>query len=471
MPRHPSRRDALRALGATAVAPALTRCAPADPPTLEDWELIRSKIDTVVVVMMENRSFDHYMGALSLEEGRPDVDGLTAGLSNPDLNGEPVEIGPATVDCLEDPPHSWDASHAQFNGGANDGFVTEYAEDAPADIVHEVMAYWDRQMLPTYYAFADQYTICDQWFCSVMSSTWPNRFYALAAQNGGMTGNDRPPESFPSIFTRLDEADLSWGVYFGNLPFALLLPDVGTSPNFDMIEHFFEAAAEGTLPHVSWVEPVYGRNDDHPPEHPLAGQIFIQSVYEALASSPQWDRTLMIVIYDEHGGFHDHVPPPTAEDDRADEGFDQLGFRVPAFAVGPWVKTGHVSKVTYDHTSWLAFVENLLGLEPLTARDAAADPMVDVLDLARMRAGVPRIGVPLPPIDADDAVLYREDCNPLEQLFSRSYSGPRTHQPELDAFADAQLKGTPYDRRDQGDEVYGWLLDLAERRGVLRRHR
>jgi phospholipase C len=471
MRRTLTRRDALHALGAAAAAPALARCAPGEEPAeLEDWELIRSKIDTIVVVMMENRSFDHYLGALRLVEGRVEVDGLDASMSNPHPDGHDEAVRPATIDCVADPPHSWTGSHNQFADGTNAGFVTEYAEEVGSELAGEVMGYWDRVMLPTFYAFADHYTICDQWFCSLMTSTWPNRFYALCAQNDGVTGNDLPTTVYPSIFTRLSEAGVSWGAYYANLPWAVLLPDVGPEPNFSPIEQFFEQAAEGTLPRVCWVEPEYGRNDDHPPEHPLAGQIFVQSIYQALVTSPQWDRTLFIVIYDEHGGFYDHVPPPTAPDARAAEGFDQLGFRVPALVVGPWVKAGHVSHVPYDHTSWLAFAEHLFDLEPLTERDAAADPMTDVLDLARMRDGAPILPVPFPAIEADDAVLYRDECNPVEQLFSAG-GGVDTLQPELEAYANLHLVGSPLDRRAEANEVYERLLAWAEANGVLRRVR
>ena len=465
-----SRRTTLKALGTAAVAAALSDCRTPNPDhDLEDWDLIRERIDTIVVLVMENRSFDHYYGALSLEEGRDDVEGLTPEMSNPHPDGYDVPIKPAEVDCVDDPPHSWDASHDQFNDGAMDGFVSEYVDDTTAERVPEVMGYWNRDMLPTLYAMADLFTICDHWFCSVMSSTWPNRFYAQAAQSGGETGNDMPAEAFDSIYTRFEQADLEWGVFYGNLPSAALMPDTATDPAMVPIESFFERAAEGTLPPLCWVEPVYGRNDDHPPEHPLAGQIFIQSIYEALASSPQWDRTLFVVTYDEHGGFFDHVAPPTTADDRSDEGFDQLGFRVPTAIVGPWVKPGYVSKVVYDHTSWIAFATKLFGLEPLTARDAAADPMLDVFDLDAMRNNAPLAGPQLPVIEADDDVLYRDECDPVQALAARTYAGPDTHQPEMDLYADLHLRGTPLDRRDEGDEIYAWLLTWAQAHGVLRR--
>src|SRR5690606_19713819 len=142
-------------------------------------------------------------------------------------------------------------------------------------------------------------------------------------------------------------------------------------------------------PQVVVVEPLYGRNSDHPPEHPAAGQIFLSSIYDALAKGPQWARSLMMVTYDEHGGFFDHVPPPKAPDERAAAGFDQLGFRVPSLVLGPWVKQGGVSHTIYDHTSMLATIERHFGLEPLTVRDASANDLFDCLDLDRVRRGDP----------------------------------------------------------------------------------
>ena len=428
--------------------------------TAEGLELLRQRIDTVVIVVMENRSFDHFLGALTLEEGRADVDGLTADMTNPHPDGGDVAPFRSEVDCLSDPPHSWNSSHAQFNDGANDGFVSEFYNRAGGEVAAEAMGYWTRERLSTTYTLADAGVVCDQWFCSLMTSTWPNRYYTQAATSAGRTGNDIVLEPIDSIYTRLDAAGLSSAVYFGNVPFAALLGESAPA-RMELIESFFEDAAAGTLPNLTMVEPVYGRNDDHPPAHPVAGQVLLASIYEALASSPQWERCALLITYDEHGGFFDHVPPPKAADDRPDEGFDQLGFRVPSLVVGPWVKPGHVSHVVYDHSSMLAFVETLFELDPLTARDAAADSMLDCFDLEAVAALAP---VSLPTITASDEEIYGPDC-----VFSafRSVEPGATGQPELEAYADAHLAGTRLDRRADTNRIYEWLLDHARSRGLL----
>lgn len=439
-----------------AVAPMMTRCAGKERP-------LNETIDTVVYLMHENRSFDHYFGTLSIDEGRRDVDGLMRGMSNGTTAGESIEVYRESARCIVDPPHSWRRSRNQFNGGKNDGFVLEAEEDNGLDHAGEVMGYLTRDQLPIIHTLADHHALCDRWFCSVLGGTWPNRFYSLAAQSGGVQRNDPGGDySFFNIFDRMDVADRSWAVYYSNISFSLLFPRWYPRERFRPIEQFFEDAAAGTLPNLTIVEPVYGLNCDHPPAHPLAGQIFMGTIYDALATSPQWNRSAFIITYDEHGGFYDHVPPPKAPDERADEGFDQLGFRVPTVVMGPWVKQA-VSHSAYDHTSFLAFLSTLYGLKPLTLRDAAANDMTDLLDLERIEDGTPLAPTELPKVEADEDVIYAPECR--HDLFGPSLS---TGQPELELFA-AQRAAPWGDRRDESEEIYETLLRRAERRGLLQR--
>jgi phospholipase C len=177
-------------------------------------------------------------------------------------------------------------------------------------------------------------------------------------------------------------------------------------------------AAAGTLPPVVVIDPAFGGggNDDHAPHHPIDGQELIATVYTALAKSPQWKHLVMfIVTYDEHGGFFDHVSPPTFADDTATvwanmgrdvTGFDQGGFRVPAMVIGPYIQPGYVSSVVYEHTSWLKTIENAFGLDPLTARDAAATDLSDCLDMARLDKGQASKPIELPVIDPYDTTAW-----------------------------------------------------------------
>jgi len=463
-----NRRTVIQGIGASALTPFINSCGKnavdtATPLPEFGWELLRERIDTVVILMMENRSFDHYFGARKLEEGDSRIDGLTADMSNPHPGGYDVTPFLSETFCLPDPPHGWTSCHDQFNDGANDGFVTEYYPHNPNG-AEEAMGYWSRETLSTLWTLADHYTLCDQWFSSVMSSTWPNRFYSLCGQNGGYQGNDFPDESFPSILTMAAEAGYDWSTYYNNLPFVILLPDVAINDDtFRSFDDFQADAEAGKLPPITIVEPVYGRDDDHPPTHPVAGQVFMALVYDILSKSPQWERTLFIITYDEHGGFFDHVPPPTATDDREEDGFGQLGFRVPTLVMGPWVKPNHVSSVTYDHTSMMAFIENLLELEPLTTRDAAADPMLDVFDQDALINNAPHTPIDLPTIEADEDEIYNEACSYLPNM---SLDGI-TFQPELEAFVVAHPDAAFIDRRSETNRMHQDIVEAAVKRGLL----
>lgn len=467
-----TRRDALKGLS-LAAATAAVACRPdepdgKEPPPLEGFDLLRSRIDVVVVLIMENRSFDHVFGALTLEEGRTDVDGLLATTSNPHPDGYPVTAFHTGIDCIADPPHSWDGSHAQFNDGANDGFVREY-EDREPGLGQEAMGYLNRADQPASYALADAYTLCDRWFCGLLGPTQPNRFYFHCGESGGAISNDvvaLKGGGQPSIYKVMEAAGKTWAAYYANLPGVLLLPDMPyDDPGVKPILQFFADAEAGTLPNLVFLEPAFGRADDHPPAHPLAGQIFIAQMYEALASSPQWERIAFFVTYDEHGGFHDHVPPPKAADERAVLGFDQRGFRVPGLVIGPWVKPGHVSHVTYDHTACLAFIEQLFQVGPLTEASAAADPMLDCFDVEAMQKGLALDPVALDPIDADPEVIYRSDCvtDGTDLRTAPSITG----QPELEAFVRDHYAGTRHDRIDQTDAIVAELHARAEARGIV----
>ncbi|HTJ46774.1 MAG TPA: alkaline phosphatase family protein [Kofleriaceae bacterium] len=394
------RRDVLKSIGALGAARLLSACG---------GEKDTPGIRHVVLLMMENRSYDHWLGARAMVEGLPG-DGLTAGMSNQDANGTAVPIFPATADkyCVPDPPHGWDLAHVQFADGANTGFVVAHQMEHPGDT--SVMQYMLRADLPVTWALADAYATCDRWFASVMGPTWPNRMFWLSGTSMGMTHNDLPTGGYtaPTIFDRLEQGGIDWQLYYGDLPFAALL-GTGVQVSFDgklqRMTKFFADCADGTLPQVSYIDPPFAYGDDHPPHDPPYGQAFLASVYNALASSPLWPHCLLIVTYDEHGGFFDHVPPPKCTDERASEGFDQLGFRVPALAIGPYVKAGHVSSVVRDHTSALHHLEGMFGLAPLTARSTAAADLSELLDEERLARGEPMAPVAIPSVTADVTMI------------------------------------------------------------------
>lgn len=403
------RRDALKTLGGLAGAVGLTQLLPACGSDDDDGPV---GITTYVYLMMENRSYDHWFGARSLLEGRPG-DGLVAGITNPNLAGEPVAAWTpdhtAAQLCDIDPPHGWDAARAQFNAGANDGFVSAHQRshgDDPAAI--EPMKYLTRDHLPVSWALADAYTTCDRWFCSVMGPTWPNRFYWHTGTSMGIKTNTLPSGKlgWPSINHRLTDAGIEWAYYYGNIAVAAFLEDDITAGRLHRFaggteRSFLKDAAAGRLPPVSYIDPAFFINDDHPPVHPINGQELIAAVYQALATSPQWKNCLLVVTYDENGGYFDHVAPPkVAGDDFAAAGFDQLGFRVPTMVIGPYVKQGHVSSVQLEHCSALRQLEVAFALEPLNARTAAANDLSDCIDQERLARGDWAPPADIPVVDA-----------------------------------------------------------------------
>jgi phospholipase C len=396
------RRDALKtigALGATAgVAKFLPGCGGGSDPEVPP---------TTVVLMMENRSYDHVLGARAMLEGKPG-DGLTAAMRNPLTDGTMVAPFEATFEtgCVSDPPHGWSAWDTQFNGGAMDGFVRAHEMGAGAGAI-EPMQYMTRATQPATWALADAYATCDRWFCSVRGPTWPNRMYWHSGESHGIMSNQFPSAGFdwPTLYHRLDAKGIAWAYYYGDIPVVSVVDSLPMEGRVKLFDDFFRDAEAGTLPPVVYIDPAFGGNDDHPPHHPLLGQQLIASIYLALASSPQWKNCMFLITYDENGGFFDHVPPPTTADNYASTGFDQLGFRVPTIVAGPYVKQGHVSSVVYDHTSVLKHFEVKFGLEPLTMRSTAANDILDVIDLDRLAAGDWAEPIQLPPIDVDFAAI------------------------------------------------------------------
>lgn len=459
-----SRRDLMR----SGLAAGLVGCAGREAAKGDDTaEVPREpgRVDHVIVVMMENRSFDHYLGALSLEEGRADVDGLTGDEVNLDDDG--VERRPfhLTESCQLDPPHSWSSSRDQFNDGANDGFVSKHdtGETRAADQSDWVMGYYGRDDLPAHYALADQFCVPDRLFCSVMGPTWPNRFYGQTATSLGMTGNTLPPGSVydqRSIYQALTEVGEDWRYYYVDLPFVGLLADHLGHTGVRTIERFHEDVAAGDLPAFTWIDPGFTFADDHPPHHIGLGQLYLALIVESLAQSPLWERCLLVITYDEHGGFFDHVPPPTLRDDYADDGFDQLGFRVPALVVGPWVIQG-VDSTVYDNTSVLKYVCERWGIEPWNKRLKATASLGGCLDTDRMATGIPLDPPVIPPFSAPEV----EDLPP-ECTYDIGIAIPDSHpQPELAEWV--QAAAPHLDRTAEVPEIHARMVALGRKLGLI----
>jgi phospholipase C len=404
-----------------AVDPNVTTALPRDPS--------RSGIDHIVVVMMENRSFDHYFGWV------PGADGRQAGLSFADKQGvrhRTYHLHDYQGCSYNDPDHSYEGGYSEFNGGACDGWLRTSTNDLFC------IGYYTAPDLAFYRHAATQWTIFDRYFSATMAETYPNRFYQHAAQTDRVhnqgTGSALPQTStLPTIWDRLAAAGISGRYYATDVPFTALwgtkyLPITGT------FQEFLASAGAGTLPAVSYVDPKFldegsgGSADDHPHADIRAGQAFLNSVYDAVTTSPNWPRTALLINYDEWGGFYDHVPPTRAPDqsrpiDVPGKDMSLRGFRTPCTLISPRARRGYVAHNVYDHTSVLKMIEWRFGLKPLTKRDAAARNIAEVLDFAHPpNLTAPRYPVPSfvgAPCGAGSTADY-EEWRKLSLLAARS---------------------------------------------------
>jgi len=336
----------------------------------------QSGIEHIVVVTMENRSFDHFFGWI------PGADGKQAGLSYADANGvshPTYSLAPDYTGCPHpDPDHSYSGSRICYDKGVMDGFLRDPANDVFA------IGYYGSADLPFYSALAQQYLACDRYFAAILGPTFPNRLFLWSAQTDRLD-DSVSISSLPTIFDRLAAAGVSHRYFFNNVPFLAMwgtkyLASMGLFPEFLL------RAATGTLPAVSFVDPIYTvlddgtGNDDHPHADIRNGDAFLSQVFRAVATGTSWRNTVLIINFDEWGGFFEHVAPPRAVsannvDTDQVNGEVLLGMRVPTVVASPFTRnTGmapQVSHTVFDHTSVLKLIEWRWSLPPLTARDAS----------------------------------------------------------------------------------------------------
>ena len=364
----------------------------------------KSGIDHIVVVMMENRSFDHLLGWL------PNADAMQAGLSYPDDNGVMQATYPLAPDYTgcghSDPDHTWQGGRDEYNGGAMDGFLVAGNNDAYA------IGYYVESDRPFFNALARSYTTCDRFFAAIMGPTYPNRIFQHAAQTDRLD-NTLDISTLPTIWDRLAEHGVSARYYFSDASF-LWLWGAKYLPIHATYDQFLTDAAAGTLPSVSFVEPRFVEDQtgtsgsDHPFGDVREGDAFLAETFHAVTSGPQWPHTVVIVTYDEWGGFFDHVPPPRAAapndvDPDIVDGDVLLGMRVPVVIASPFTRgdpnNPRVVSTVFDHTSILKLIEWRWQLRPLTARDASNDVgnLLAALNLDAADVTVPALPQPTPP--------------------------------------------------------------------------
>jgi len=454
-----------------------------------------ARIDHIFVLMLENRSFDHMLGFSGITgvdlNGNPTVfnDGFNTNLSNFDpVTQSPVKVNsPADYNLArvndnangkvgdQDPGHEFDDTLLQLCGkGAsydpnvgyppihNSGFIQSYYENK-ANTPERIMRCFDPKQLPVVNQLAGEFAICDQWFSSLPGPTWPNRLFAMAATSGGL---DNSPDAINSallattngfvfengnIFDALDSSCIPWRIFAGDdFPVSGLLQGMnldrlrGKIVNFDFFAAEINKRDFGD--NFILIEPKYGEhsfdvlgpgdftcgNSMHPKDDVTRGEQLIKTVYEAIRNSPHWERSMLIITFDEHGGFFDHVPPPgrpdvvppgdleTADYSEFNFKFDQLGVRVPALVISAHTPRGVIDHTLYDHSSILATVERLFGLNNLTNRDKAANDVRHLVTLEDVRTDAPTT---LRPPAVSDIPLFCEpdiEATPDVLLMQRS---------------------------------------------------
>jgi phospholipase C len=384
-------------------------------------------IDHMVVVMMENRSFDHYFQDLPAY-GQPDVAVAPEDFENNDTDGVAHPIFHQQAYCFVDTDHGYRGTHEQVGGGAMSGFVTtnEGFNEMPAmgnlEMFHgrRALGYYDANDLPFYYWLASEFAIGDRYFSSLPGPTLPNRMFLYAATSHGKVHNSLPGP-IDLLVDYLDLREIPWKIYAASTPGMAIFAAKGAKifDRVHSIDEYFADAANGTLPPFAFVDPAigigtgqYDTNDEHPPALPQLGQRFVADVVDALTKSPLWDKSALFLSYDEHGGLFDHVEPPAAcppddvplETKPGDPGhgdpeakLDRLGIRVPFIVVSPFAKKHHVSHDVYDHTSIVRMVEARWVMPALSARDANALAPWDMFDFVNPPHLEPPV-VNLPPI-------------------------------------------------------------------------
>jgi phospholipase C len=354
----------------------------------------RIPIDHFVIVMQENRSFDHYFQELP-KFGQPEADVAPPDYQNHDsYTDRDVKPFHQTSLCGKDTRHDWNSAHAQFDGGKMDGFV--YTSNPKGK---RALGYYDATDLAFYYTLANTFAIGDRYFASMLGPTWPNRMFFHSGTTFGHIGNAPPKERIPedqSLFQQLSRKGIEWVVYAEGMTFEekifTHLHDI-KGDHFKDLDGFFADAKANTLPAYVWIESSYGgpdATDEHPPADVQLGQRFVAHVIDALMKSPAWSHSALFIMYDEPGGFFDHVPPPAAcppddiepmlEKRHVRARFDRLGMRTPFIVVSPFAKAHYVSHQTYSHSSVPRLVQARFELPALSARDANSTVPFDMFD-------------------------------------------------------------------------------------------
>lgn len=438
------------------------------PPESQATTDANDPIKHVVLLLLENRSFDQMLGCF--QEIYPNLEGVAPN-APPRVNSDGVKQYPQAPTKAEqtpiDPRHETEHVLKQIAAN-NSGFVSDFADyygsGASPDDRQLIMSYYPRMYLHALHRMARDFTICDHWFSSVPGPTWPNRFFAFSGTASGrvdMPDGIRHPDldnlifrqHQTTLFDRLNESGRSWKVYYYDFPSSLILTHQRELHNllkYHKIDKFFQEVAHlkaDDFPEFALIEPKYSgqdQNDDHPPHNIMKAEKLIADVYDAIRSNEDlWKSMLLVIVFDEHGGFYDHLSPPPAvppDEHQEEYAFDRLGVRVPAILVSPWVGK-RVESTQFDHTSLLKYMVNKWGLGPLGARTAAANSIGVAITETQARTDT------LPFIRISTTVVLPPHPDLEKEVGSN-------HQIALQAFA-------KYLRTEMGGEVAGILEEVA----------
>ena len=451
-----------------------------------------STIEHFVLVMLENRSFDNLLGFLYAGQNNvlpsgQDFAGLTGEETNPDNSGKPVKVfkiqSGAKLSYFyprADPGEGFANTNVQLFGinppepgaiATNQGFVKNFqtnmampkAHALPGTQPSDIMGIYPPEMVPVLSGLARGYAVCDYWFSSVPTETFPNRAFVAMATSQGRMGDAPAAFTAPSIYTLLAKSGHTWAMYgYDKQPLSRLsIADVTSAPNsnFGLFKDFKSAAANGTLPNYVFLEPQWGSagNSQHPNYDVSKGEQFLHDVYYALYNTKVWNSTLLIITYDEHGGCYDHISPPAnavaPDNSVGEQGFDfkRFGVRVPTVLVSPWIEPGTVFRAPgwgkgedpakpstpFDHTSILKTVENRFSLSNLTARDEAAPDISGVLTLGSPRKDDPLSQQTRP--KAHKPPAFKKAPSHLEMAFAEMAA----HVPVTDEKGDIRAQEMP----------------------------
>jgi phospholipase C len=357
----------------------------------------QTPIEHFIVLMQENRSFDHYFGKYPGADGIPDDVAMPYDPEDPGLGTvSPFLLNELSDVELADPDHNRDTSLNQYNGGRMDGFV--WALTLKNQDGRLAMAYYDDKELPFHWNVADDYVLFDKFFTSAATASFVNHIFWVAGQ-AGIEDDNIPEEGLdvPVIFDLLEERGITWKFYVQNydpgityrtqhlyppdrasqviwtplLAMPRYLDDEKLMEHVVNLDEYFDDLKNGTLPAVAYIAP--SGPSEHPPQAPRAGQSFIRSLITELMRSEYWHKAAFMWTYDDWGGWYDHVPPPQVDE----YGY---GFRAPALIVSPYAKQGHIDSTVTDFTSILRFIEDNWGLPSMAERDAKANSIVGAFD-------------------------------------------------------------------------------------------